>query len=138
MRSEKIQFPSGAVIINDAYNANPDSMRASLTSFVETYSEKKKIVVLGDMLELGEYTEAEHRLLGKFLSGLPLTGIYLYGQAMKFAASAMPSNRVEYFNEQVAMIPKLKNSLSDPEVVILFKASRVIMLEKIINALIEY
>lgn len=141
MRSEKIQFPSGAVIINDAYNANPDSMRAAISSFVETYPQKKKIVVLGDMLELGRYTEEEHKLLGKFLTELPIQEIYFYGDRMKFAFSSMQSNQskaVHYTNNSAEIIAKLKAKLNDPQVVMLFKASRAIMLERIIDGLIEY
>ncbi|MDI6640780.1 MAG: UDP-N-acetylmuramoyl-tripeptide--D-alanyl-D-alanine ligase [Elusimicrobiota bacterium] len=138
MRMEKIQFPSGAVVINDAYNANPDSMRASILSFVETYPDKKKIVVLGDMLELGEHSESEHKLLGKFLVDLPLEEIYLYGEAMKFVAEVIPSTNVQYFKDWIPIIAKLKSRIADPQVVVLFKASRAMMLEKIIDGLIEY
>ncbi|MFQ5803753.1 MAG: UDP-N-acetylmuramoyl-tripeptide--D-alanyl-D-alanine ligase [Candidatus Methylomirabilales bacterium] len=64
MRMEKILHSSGAVIINDAYNANPTSMAAALETFFRMTREEEAIVVLGDMLELGSGSEAAHREVG--------------------------------------------------------------------------
>jgi UDP-N-acetylmuramoyl-tripeptide--D-alanyl-D-alanine ligase len=57
MRFEKIYGPKGSILINDAYNASPTSMIKSVDTFLKIYSNKDKIVVLGDMFELGELTE---------------------------------------------------------------------------------
>jgi len=110
-------------------------------SFVETYPGKKKIVVLGDMLELGKFSESEHKLLGKFLSELPIAEIYLHGEAMKFTASVILSSHqvnAQYFKDWIPIVAKLKSKITDPQVVVLFKASRAIQLEKIIDELIEH
>ena len=68
MRMERILHPSGAVIVNDAYNANPTSMAASLEAFVRLSKGREAIVVLGDMLELGSVSEAAHRRIGALVA----------------------------------------------------------------------
>jgi UDP-N-acetylmuramoyl-tripeptide--D-alanyl-D-alanine ligase len=69
MRMERILHPSGAVIVNDAYNANPTSMAASLEAFFRLSKGREAIVVLGDMLELGPVSEAAHRRIGALVAG---------------------------------------------------------------------
>ncbi|MGB3364005.1 MAG: UDP-N-acetylmuramoyl-tripeptide--D-alanyl-D-alanine ligase, partial [Thermodesulfobacteriota bacterium] len=68
MRLEVIDMPYGFKIINDAYNANPDSMRRAIDELVRLKGTGKTIAVLGDMLELGDGSEAEHNKLGKYVS----------------------------------------------------------------------
>ncbi len=65
MRQDVFEF-EGKTIIRDCYNANPDSMRASLSLLAETECVGKKICVLGDMLELGENASELHREIGAF------------------------------------------------------------------------
>ncbi len=60
----------GWTLINDAYNSNPDSLKAALDFIRTSYSENKKILVLGDMLELGESALEEHVKVGRQISGL--------------------------------------------------------------------
>ena len=59
----------GLKVINDSYNANPESMKASVSTFLQLY--KNPVVVLGDMGELGEYTDELHKCVGQYLSELP-------------------------------------------------------------------
>ncbi len=69
-RMEVISGPSiGYILINDAYNSNPDSLKAALDFIKAHYSGKKKILVLGDMLELGDSSEAEHYNAGRNIAG---------------------------------------------------------------------
>jgi UDP-N-acetylmuramoyl-tripeptide--D-alanyl-D-alanine ligase len=60
MRFEKIE-KEGVIYINDAYNANPESMRAALCSLPSPSPRQKRIAVLGQMVELGRYSEESHR-----------------------------------------------------------------------------
>jgi len=70
----------GIHFINDAYNANPLSMRASLKTFSELPESGKKWAVVGGMRELGTVAEEEHRALGEFIDGLGLDGVILVGE----------------------------------------------------------
>ena len=61
----------GLKVINDSYNANPESMKASVSTFLQLY--KNPVVVLGDMGELGDYSDELHKCVGRYLSSLPET-----------------------------------------------------------------
>lgn len=141
MRMETIELPSGATIINDAYNANPDSMRRAIECFIQIYPNREKVVVLGDMLELGKHSAAEHKKLGEFLSALPLKEVYLYGDEITNAVGPMKkteSNGPKYFPASKIdnLMMQLNGQVTKP-VAILFKASRLVGLEKIIDKLIQ-
>jgi UDP-N-acetylmuramoyl-tripeptide--D-alanyl-D-alanine ligase len=139
MRMEVIEMPSGAVLINDAYNANPDSVRNALESFIGSYPEKKKTVVIGDMLELGAAAQEEHRLIGEFLKKFELENIFLYGRAMRAAADVFKdSPNVFYSTEQEEIIARLKPCLAKKECAVFIKGSRAEGLEKIVDRLVSY
>lgn len=68
MRMQRILHASGAVVINDAYNANPTSMTAAIETFFRMVKGGEAIVVLGDMLELGSASEDAHRRVGALVA----------------------------------------------------------------------
>jgi len=80
MRMEVFRFKNG-VLINDSYNANPASFRNALN--VLTLFPFKKVVVAGDMLELGEISEEEHENLGKLMNKLGISELIAYGEDVK-------------------------------------------------------
>ncbi|MBX3377054.1 MAG: UDP-N-acetylmuramoyl-tripeptide--D-alanyl-D-alanine ligase [Phycisphaeraceae bacterium] len=95
MRLEVVKA-GGVCIINDAYNANPDSMRASLETFFEVAAEaKRRFVVLGDMLEMGSYSDEGHREVVESLRDRPVHGAVLVGKAMRGAAGALAGTNIE-------------------------------------------
>lgn len=71
----EIQEINGYKFINDSYNANPDSMKASVSTFMELYPDS--VVILGDMGELGEQETTLHREVGKYLATKPHTSSFL-------------------------------------------------------------
>jgi len=71
---------NGIRFINDAYNANPLSMRASLSTFAGLPDGEKKWAVIGGMRELGDTAEEEHAALGPFIDGLALDGVIVVGE----------------------------------------------------------
>jgi len=79
MRGELIE-KGGVRIINDAYNANPESVKAGLESFKATPAAGRRVLILGDMLELGERSEKFHRELGNSLSNFEFAFAIIVGE----------------------------------------------------------
>jgi len=76
----QIYEKNGVLIINDAYNANPDSTVAAIDYLANLSAAKgRKIIAIGDMLEMGDFGEEEHRMIGKFINGKPIDFVFLYG-----------------------------------------------------------
>ena len=94
-RSQLVRTAAGNELVLDAYNANPSSMSAALRSFAArpVAAGQTKLVILGDMFELGDESAAEHRALGQLLAQLPLPGIALIGPEMAGTAAATPHAR---------------------------------------------
>lgn len=134
MRMNVKTFVSGVTIVNDAYNANPASMRESISGLVQSFPDREKVVVLGDMLELGSKSKSEHQKLGGFLASQPLSQVFLYGEAMKDTFSSLTGSQTKYFKDKDELVMEIKNSLSS-DMVIFFKASRAMKLEEVISKL---
>jgi UDP-N-acetylmuramoyl-tripeptide--D-alanyl-D-alanine ligase len=138
MRMQAVSHPSGALLINDAYNANPSSVRVSIMSFSQGYIGRPKWLVLGDMRELGGEAASEHQALGVWLADQPIQRIFLYGRDTRFLKKALESKsapiRVDRFKKKRLLVAELERSLAEKPV-ILFKGSRRMKLEDIINAL---
>lgn len=138
MRMQVLKHPSGALLINDAYNANPSSMRASITSFCRGYTKNARWLVLGDMRELGGSARDEHRSLGVWLASQPLERIFLYGRDTRFVLEGLNSMtrsaRVDRYRKKRLLLAELQKSIGGKPV-ILFKASRGMKLEQLITAL---
>jgi UDP-N-acetylmuramoyl-tripeptide--D-alanyl-D-alanine ligase len=71
--------PDGVTVVNDACNANPDSMRASLVALAEMAGSRRTVTVLGPMLDLGDHEEHEHQRLGAFLATLGIDVLVTVG-----------------------------------------------------------
>lgn len=84
-RSQWIQTRSNTLIL-DAYNANPSSMKAALLNFHEMDS-RSKMIILGDMMELGENSPVEHRDILNFVRKLQFNKVYLIGELFSHAAT---------------------------------------------------
>lgn len=80
MRMDIHSLEGGKTLINDAYNANPDSMDLALKTLAEVKGKGRAIAVLGDMLELGEHTEEAHRQLGKKVAELSIDLLLVLGK----------------------------------------------------------
>ncbi len=130
----------GVLFINDAYNANPESMRAALQYICELAQlSGKRIVVLGDMLELGAFEVTEHRALGDVIADLPIQMVLLYGPLMKHLEARlqeMPEKGivVRWFEDHVALAEFLKPHLAAGDVV-LVKGSRGMQMERVLENL---
>ena len=123
-------------IINDAYNASPDSMEAAL-KILGRYK-NRKVAILGDMFEMGEHTEYGHRLVGK--SAVDNTDVLIaIGKDSKFICEeakdlGFNENNIHHFNTKEEAIEKIDELVKKDDVV-LVKASRGMELEKIVEYL---
>ena len=129
-RSQTLQV-GGNTIILDAYNANPESMRAALENF-ESMAAKKKVLILGDMFELGEYSHAEHAAITQQIAGMKINGVLLVGERFK-EASTLGGN-ADYFKDTNELLKKAK-IFDFKNTHILIKGSRGMALEKVLDAL---
>jgi UDP-N-acetylmuramoyl-tripeptide--D-alanyl-D-alanine ligase len=130
MRSQIVKKGSNTIIL-DAYNANPSSMEAAIKNLA-SMNANNKVVILGDMFELEEEAEAEHRALGKLLADKKFNAAYLCGKLMKAATSEIPS--ANYYEKKEDLLKSLQqNPLSNAT--ILIKASRGIGLETVVDVL---
>ena len=127
-RSQIINLEDKKIIL-DAYNANPSSMKSALENFIQL-TDKNKIVILGDMFELGSYTEIEHQKITDFFNNNNFKHIYLLGgNFLKTTTNNKNITILKNYNsfEEHFDIVKFKNST------ILIKASRGMALERIVN-----
>ncbi|MCP5464033.1 MAG: UDP-N-acetylmuramoyl-tripeptide--D-alanyl-D-alanine ligase [Deltaproteobacteria bacterium] len=83
-RGRRLDF-DGHVLVDDSYNANPDSMRAAVSALVESFPQRKKILVMGDMLELGDQAVTLHHEIGVFAKELGIDALYAKGEISKNA-----------------------------------------------------
>ena len=129
----------GVGIINDAYNANPASMKAALSTLQEVPCRGRRIAVLGDMFELGRHSEREHRLLGKAAAEALLDGLYLLGaQAPAVRSGALKAGMapekivIGKDHEDVASQLRARVKRGDW---LLLKGSRGMKIERVLEAL---
>ena len=133
MRYEVIRR-DGLTIINDAYNASPASMRAAIRTTSEVY-DGRLIAVLGDMLELGNISEQVHREIGAELVENKFDTLITLGELGKFIAAGARDaglNNVYTFDTHEDAAKKILELVRDGDT-ILFKASHVMHMEKIIE-----
>lgn len=129
-RSQMTELGSNTVIL-DAYNANPSSMEAAVKNFGQMNSEKKKIIILGDMLELGEDTPTEHRNLGVLVKNQHFNEVYFVGVLMNDAADAYPE--ATYFQNKDELVAYFQQH-PPKDSFIMLKGSRSMGLESLVEA----
>lgn len=140
MRLEKINIPEKDwVIINDTYNANPVSMCSALEVLTTTAGKRRTIAVLGDMYELGDYSETGHRLVGKKAKEQDIAYLITVGQLARQIAEAakmenFPEGKIKSCQNNQEAVSYLRDILR-PGDVILLKGSRGVKMEEIVRHL---
>lgn len=127
-RSQIIEIGSNKVIL-DAYNANPTSMKLSLSN-LKKFSKVKKVVILGDMFEVGEASQKEHQKIVEQLEDMDLDLAFVCGE--NFAQTKVESvNQFKTFNalKEAVEVSNIQDSL------ILIKGSRGMAMERVLEAL---
>jgi len=124
-RFQLLPHHSGCMIIHDGYNSNPDSAKASLIAFENYQTDKKKVVVLGDMLELGIESSFWHRQLGRLLHHITdLSHVVLIGKQIEWTKKTLPIGmKSSVFATADEAFELLKSMLLQKDKVFLFKAS---------------
>lgn len=131
---QRIQQVGGITVIEDCYNASPDSQKAALNVLCATNA-NRKIAVLGDMLELGSFSETAHRAVGEYAAQSAVDLLYCYGQnAAWIAEAAKGTVKTFHFTEKSALFDALLSEIQAGDAV-LFKASRGMALEEVIEKL---
>jgi len=120
-------------ILMDAYNANPSSMAAAINYFNDLKA-TKKMVILGDMFELGEEANEEHEAIGKLLAKFNFDKILLVGSLMENALKALPMMRALYFPNKFGLHTWLQD-YPQTNTHILVKGSRSMGLESVLQFL---
>ncbi|MDM8539211.1 UDP-N-acetylmuramoyl-tripeptide--D-alanyl-D-alanine ligase, partial [Desulfobacterales bacterium HSG17] len=132
----------GIVIIDDTYNANPESMKAAIDTFHNLkHDNNRNILVVGDMFELGEHAEAMHKEIGEKAAEAGVSKLFAAGSfAGHIAKGAMKngmSSKDIFQGSREEIIEELKNTLSAVDLV-LIKGSRGMAMEKIVNSIREW
>lgn len=141
MRMESFLAASGVTVINDAYNANPSSMKAAIETLSATESVGRRVAVLGDMAELGSLSELAHFQIGEQVARLPIDILITVGaKASRIAdgARAEGADAIEIrpcaTSEEASEV--LDDILESGDVV-LVKASRVMGLERVVEGIVS-
>jgi UDP-N-acetylmuramoyl-tripeptide--D-alanyl-D-alanine ligase len=137
-RLRLLSSPQGYTIIDDSYNASPDSMHAALEVLADIEG-VRKIAVLGDMRELGPESAIYHRAIGRFAGQLPLDLIVTVGEMgqeiANAAADALSAAAIEFVPSAQDALRLLSGQLR-PGDVVLVKASRALGLEIVVKGLL--
>lgn len=133
-RMKLIKHKSGALIVDDSYNSNPKAVEAVLKAFNKQFKNKKRIMVLGDMLELGNLEKKMHRKIGAILMKYKPEKVIFVGSAMKNAFNAFGSKNAIWVKTSDQALKPLKAYLK-PNFAILIKASRSVGLDDLLNSL---
>lgn len=141
MRMDIDKLDNNLLLINDTYNASYDSMKSGL-EYLSKLNNKMKIAILGDMLELGEYSENLHREVGKCVAENGIDILVTVGNEAKYIADeaikcGMNKNNTFVCDTNNDACESIKNNIVLEDSAILVKASRGMRLEEIVRYIKE-
>ena len=123
---------AGATVIDDTYNANPDSMRAAIAVLAQQPA--PCILVIGDMGEVGDHGPEFHREIGAYARESGIDAMYALGEASR-AACQMFGAHAHHFNSMEALLEGLLAAGLDQGATLLVKGSRFMRMERVVDAL---
>ena len=139
MRLTVQRLGDGVTVINDAYNANPESMAAALTVLHDFPATHRRVAVLGDMLELGDQSESLHESVIRAAQEMAFSAVILIGPRMAAAGDAIRGDgrfaHVSVITDWRDDTPQQVAAAIDPGDTVLVKASRGMRLERIASAI---
>ncbi|HEY3597770.1 MAG TPA: UDP-N-acetylmuramoyl-tripeptide--D-alanyl-D-alanine ligase, partial [Paraburkholderia sp.] len=123
---------AGATVIDDTYNANPDSMRAAIDVLAAQPS--PRVLVMGDMGETGDEGPAFHREIGAYAKERGIDALYAIGAASRDACAAYGAD-AQHVDEPAALVAQLQRAGYDARTTFLVKGSRFMQMERVVDAL---
>ncbi|BCD05115.1 TPA: UDP-N-acetylmuramoyl-tripeptide--D-alanyl-D-alanine ligase [Bacillus cereus] len=136
MRFQFLTAKTGFTIINDAWNASPSSMKAAIETLQKLNAYEKKMIVIGDMLELGKEAKTYHREIGKMLNEESIQYVFTYGALSEIVAEEARKNyhtgKVQSFDNKDEIAEEVLKIITKNDVVLL-KGSRGMALEEIVQ-----
>ncbi len=130
---------NGKILINDVYNANPASMKMAIQTLVNIGSKRRKIVVAGDMLELGKHSRKLHMDMGKYIAKSKVDLLFTLGKSARLIGKSAVQygfikRNVFFYNNMNRLVDKLLKIISQDDA-LLVKGSRAMGMERIVQAL---
>jgi UDP-N-acetylmuramoyl-tripeptide--D-alanyl-D-alanine ligase len=140
-RMQPRAIANDVLLIDDSYNANPQSMQSALETLARLETSGLRLAVLGEMGELGGEREKAHREAGRLAGSLELDGLYLLGPSAEWVAegareSGMTATRIHVENDHESIVRNLRKDITKGDR-ILIKGSRSARMERIAQALEE-
>jgi len=136
----RVRCEGGFTLIDDTYNANPLSMRASIANAAEMAGQSPLLLALGDMLELGDKAVAEHESLGGMVAGSGARALYYRGEHARDVRRGLEKGGWQGTFEHVVTPREFVSavmSLELSDAVVLFKGSRGLRMEELLTALVS-
>lgn len=134
-RGEELPLPGGGLLINDAYNANPTSMRAALAHLAETAGGRRRVAILGEMAELGSGAPAFHDEIGRELTRYGVEALLAVGELSRGYVDHAAGVPVTRWTPDAGTAAREAAGLVQPGDCVLVKASRAVGLEVVAEAL---
>jgi len=140
-RMEIIRLQTGAYVINDAYNANPASVREALLTLKDLKNSHNAFVFLGDMLELGDAAPEMHRRVGMLLATIGVTAVFLQGDFAEATAAGareggLGDRQIIFLHDDEDAMAQLKKQLRKGDW-ILVKGSRRMKMDRFVTRICE-
>ena len=129
LRQVKYKWIKGSTLIDDSYNANPDSTKKSI-DLLSNYN-KKTVLLLGDMLELGRYKNKLHKEVGEYAKSKGISKLIAFGNLTRHSIDGFGKNGI-FFNDETKLKNYLRKNITSKNV-ILIKGSRGMKMERFID-----
>ena len=129
IRQVKYKWLKGSTLIDDSYNANPDSTKKSI-DLLSNYN-KKTVLLLGDMLELGRYKNKLHKEVGEYAKSKGISKLIAFGNLTRHSIDGFGKNGI-FFNDETKLKNYLRKNITSKNV-ILIKGSRGMKMERFID-----
>lgn len=139
MRMNITTHPNTITVMDDTYNASPDSMLAALKVLSQYECKGRRVAILGDMFEMGEHAPLLHAQVGSYVAELPIDILYCVGDLARYIKEGAIKHKkenldIKYYEDKQMFIDAIQEELNDFDTV-LIKASRGMHFEQIVKAI---